>query len=175
MSQVGVFLKDYGPSFAWVIAAIGWGITNAQANTREKRKEFRAEIVVIEEALKTLLTKMEKYLREQERNEDARSLELEVVVLFHSLDLMQERLEKRQNSGELGLYLDVVKRYREELYDLATGSYFETSDRIPKELLHLRIQALHTKAFLLIESLHSLFLAKFDRIPTASVVGASSS
>lgn len=169
--DIGQLIKDYGPTVAWIIAITGWAIGNSQANNREKRKEFRAEITAIEASLKSLLEKVEKYLREAARNDAARKLELEIVVLFRSLDLMHERLDKRQSGGELGLYIDVVKRYREELYDLATGSYFETADRIPDEELHPRIQALHTKAYLLIESLHDLFLAKFDDVRTEAVVG----
>jgi hypothetical protein len=169
--DLGTFLKDYGLTVAWSIAIAGWTITNSQANTREKRKEFRSEIATIETSLKSLLERMDKYLRERERTDEAKRLELEIVVLFRALDLMHERLDKRQTGGKLGLYLDVVKRRREELYDLATGSYFETSARIPDSELHPRIQALHTKAYLLIESLHDLFLAKFDGIRTESVTG----
>jgi hypothetical protein len=172
VSEIGQFLKDYGPSFAWIIAAIGWAITNRQANTREKRKEFRSEISVVEDTLKILMVKLEKYLRRAKRDTEALKLEVEIVVLFHSIDLMHERLLKRQNGGDFGLYADAAKRYKEELYDLATGEYFETSTkRIPQEALHPRIQALNTKAFLFVEALHSLFLAKFDGIATLSVVG----
>ncbi|MBD8654729.1 hypothetical protein IFT68_03695 [Oxalobacteraceae sp. CFBP 13730] len=167
----GDFIKDYGPTVAWGIAIFGWAITNRQANNREKRKEFRAEIASIEDVLQTLIEKLESYFRMKLRDDEARKIELEVVMAFHSLDLMHERLEKRQADGELGLYTDVIRRYREELYDLATGSYFETEERIPSDQVHPRLQSLNAKVHLLVEALHSLFLAKFDSIRTHSVVG----
>lgn len=170
MVGVSQFLKDYGPSFAWIIAAVGWAITNSQANTREKRKEVRAEIAAIEEKLGAILEKLAEYLRNPVRDERAQLLELEIVVGFQSLDLMHERLAKRQQGGAVGLYIDAIKKYQEEFFDLATGSYFETAVRMPEKDVNPRIQALHAKAFLLIESLHSFFLAKFDGISTPSAV-----
>lgn len=164
MSGVAQFLKDFGPAFAWIIAAIGWTLSNYQANTREKRKEFRAEIVNIESTLSTVIDKLSTYFHMRKRDEAAKVLEIEIVGLFKSIDTQCERLAKRQKGGDLGLYVDEINAFREDFYDYATGRYFETAWRVPLKNLSTHVQGLHGKASLLVESLHTLFLAKFDGI-----------
>ncbi|MFB9242346.1 hypothetical protein IV454_16460 [Massilia antarctica] len=164
MAAIAAFIKDFGPAFAWIIAAVGWALTNRQANNREKRKEFRSEIDAIEETVQAVAKKTASYLRMRTRDKSALLLELEIVVLFQSIDIRCERLARRQTNGELGLYIDKVDTIKEDLYDFATGRYFETPKRIPQDELSARVQGIHTRAFLLVEALHSLFLMKFDKI-----------
>lgn len=158
------FLKDYGPALAWVIAAIGWSITNAQANLREKRKELRSEIDALEKAIQSIADKMAAYLRRNAGDPASSVSELEVLVLFQSVDRRVERIKKRQSGGTLGLYIDRIDEEREKFFDYSTGEYFQTPVLLVEPDLSARITELHSHAQILIESLHSFFLMKFDGV-----------
>lgn len=158
------FLKDYGPAFAWVIAALGWGITNHQANVREKRKELRSELDALEKAIQSIAEKMTTYLRRKAGDVTGPVTELEVIVLFQSVDRRIERLRKRQSGGTLGLYFDKIADEREQFFDFCTGSYFQTPVLLAEPDLSHRITEVHSRAQVLIETLHSFFLMKFDKI-----------
>ena len=158
------FLKDYGPAFAWVIAAIGWAITNAQANVREKRKELRSEIDALEKIIQSIAEKLAVYLRRQEGDVAAAVSELEILVLFQSVDRRIERIKKRQSGGTLGLYIDQINEAREQFFDFSTGAYFQTPVLLAEPMLSERITEVHSRAQILIETLHSFFLMKFDGV-----------
>lgn len=162
--MISEFLQSYGSPIAWLVAALGWGISNHHANLREKRKEFRAEIDTIEKVLKDLVAKLALYFKAPERDEAAKSLELEIKVLFRELDLKWDRVSRRQTGGTLGLYVDPCALQLEKLFDLATGQYFETVDRIPSTDIAAHTQDIYIHALLFTESLHTLFLMKFDKI-----------
>ncbi len=162
--SIAEFLKDYGAPIAWGVAAVGWLISNHHANTREKRKEFRAEIDSIEKVVKELVGKLSCYFRAADRDDAAKALELDIKVLFRELDLKWERVSKRQKGGTLGLYVDPCKEKLESFFDYATGRYFETAERIPTEQIGAHVHDIHIRALLFTEALHSLFLKKFDGI-----------
>lgn len=48
------FFKDYASPIAWCVAALGWWVSNLQANNRERRKEVRSEIEDIDGVLTSL-------------------------------------------------------------------------------------------------------------------------
>jgi hypothetical protein len=102
---VADWIKNYGSTLAIVAAVIGWFVTSRQANDREKRKEFRAEIDAIEKVVEVLCEKLSSYYRSRERNDEAKLLELAIKALFKSLDLRVERLVKRQTGGTRGLFI----------------------------------------------------------------------
>lgn len=158
------WIKDYGPPVAWIVAAVGLIYNNHAANTREKRKEFRAEIDAIEKLLKDLVVKLSAYLKAAERDGAARALELEIKVLFKEIDLKWERLSKRQTGGELGLLIDPCSDALEQLFDHSTGTYFETSDRPEGDDLAAHLERIHLRSLVFTEALHSLFLKKFDGV-----------
>jgi hypothetical protein len=162
------FLKDYGAPIAWIVAAIGWGISNHQANTREKRKEFRTEIDAIEKVSKDILTKFASYFKLQSRDESAITLELEIKVLFRELDFKWERISKRLHVDESGPYSKKCKKALEQYFDFATGRYFETSNRPPQDKIGFHLHEIHVHSLIFIESLHSLFLQKFDNVVDAA-------
>lgn len=158
------FIKNYGPALAWVVAALGWAVTNRQANTREKRKELRSEIDALEKAIQSIAEKMAVYLRRKAEDATAAVSELEIIVLFQSVDRRIERIKKRQSGGTLGLYIDRIDKEREQLFDLSTGEYFQTPALLEEPLLSQRITEIHSQAQILIEALHSFFLMKFDNV-----------
>lgn len=163
------FVKNYGPAVAWVVAAIGWGITNFQANVREKRKELRSEIDALEKAIQSIADKMGAYLRRKEADASAAISELEILVLFQSVDRRIERIKKRQSGGTLGLYIDQIDREREQFYDFTTGKYFQTPVLLGEPELSERITEIHSRAQILIEALHSFFLMKFDKVRVSDI------
>lgn len=156
------FLKTYGPSIAWAVAAVGWFVTNRQSNTREKRKEVRGEIDALEELIQSIAEKMAVYLRTTSDDAPASIIALEIVVIFQAVDQRIERLKKRQKGGELGLYFDKIEGERENFFDLATRTYFQTPDRLAEPKLSEHIVEIYSFSFILIEALHSYFLMKFD-------------
>lgn len=143
---------------------IGWFVTNAQADKREKRKEFRAEIDAIEKILDGLMVKLAEYYRSVDRDDAAKLAELEIKAMFQSIDLRCERLAKRQSGGELGLFIDPINALREELYDQGTGGYFESATRMAADLQPEFVLSLRYKSMALVEALHALHLKKYDGI-----------
>lgn len=162
--ELSEFFKNYGSTIAICIAVIGWFVTSGQADKREKRKEFRAEIDAIEKVLDGLMTKLAEYYRLAERNDAAKLLELEIKAIYRSVDLRCERLRKRQKGGELGLLILPINALREELFDLGTGDYFESSNRMPQDKVSEFALSLRYKAMALVEALHALHLKKYDGI-----------
>lgn len=158
------FLKDYGAPVAWILAAIGWFVSNSHANAREKRKEFRSEIDAIERVTKELLIKLSCYFQLAARDDTAKKAELEIKVLFREIDLKWARLSKRKKGGEFGLCYDACANSLEALFDNATGKYFETTEWVPSEHVQTHVQEIHVRALSFIETLHSLFLKKFDKL-----------
>jgi hypothetical protein len=157
-------IKDFGPPVAWIVAIAGLIYNNRMANDREKRKEFRSEIDAIEKVTKDVVSKLTSYYKLFERDDSARTLEIEIKVLFREIDLKWDRLSRRQSGGALGLLVDPCNVRLEELYDHSTGKFFETTDRIPADQRNEFIQEIHVRALLYMEALHSLFLKKFDGI-----------
>lgn len=163
------FLKNYGPALAWLIAAIGWGVNNAQANVREKRKELRSELDTLEKTIQSIAEKIGSYLRRTANDTSSGMWELEILVLFQSVDRRLERIKKRQSGGTLGLYLDRISLERERFFDFATGRYFQTPVLLVEPDLSARITDVHTHAQILIEALHSFFLMKFDGVKSDDI------
>jgi hypothetical protein len=158
------FLKDYGAPGAWIFAAIGWFISNRHANTREKRKEFRGEIEAIEKIIKLVSEKLSTYFKLQNRNDVAIALELEIKLLFKELDMKWDRLSKRDVPSSMGNYQLQCKTALERLFDFSTSQFFETSNRLPLNLIDEHIVGINIRALQFVEALHSLFLKKFDDI-----------
>lgn len=143
---------------------IGWFVTSGQADQREKRKEFRAEIDALEKILDGLMVKLGEYYRSVDRDDAAKLAELEIKAIYRSIDLRCDRLAKRQSGGELGLLIDPINVLREELFDLGTGDYFESANRMPADLVPGFVLSLRYKSMALVEALHALHLKKYDGI-----------
>lgn len=139
-------------------------MTSSQADKREKRKEFRAEIDALEKIIDGLMIKMAEYYGSVERTDAAKLLELEIKAIYRSIDLRCERLAKRQKGGELGLFIDPINSLREDLFDLGTGDYFETSQRMPQDRVPEFVLSLRYRGMALVEALHALHLKKYDGI-----------
>lgn len=158
------FLKNYGALIAWVFVVAGWLISNRQANNREKRKEYRAEIDAIEKQVRVVLDSLGKYFLLKNGSPESQNLELQIKVLFRDIDLRRERLEKRKNSTSVTKFINDSNNAFESFFDLATGHYFESSETIDPKLVDQHIHELNIFALVAVESLHSLFLKKFDDI-----------
>jgi hypothetical protein len=137
------FFKDYAPPIAWCVGVFGWGISNHHANLREKRKEYRGEIDAIEKTVKELTVKLTGYFEIERDNRERIMLGLDIKMRFKELDLKLERIVKRQSGGTLGLYIDDCKKAKEELFDHATGDYFESMNCIPSDKVNEHLQKVH--------------------------------
>ena len=158
------FLRDYGAPFAWILAALGWIISGRQADRREKRKEFRAELDAMENLVKDILSRALSYFRDGECEPSAKTDEMDIRALLHELDLKWQRIKKRQTGGTLGLYVDACGEKLEVFYDLVTSAYVQADDRISVDAVNVHTRDIYVQAHLFVEALHSLFLKKFDRI-----------
>lgn len=92
------FFSDYKDALitvGWLLAAAGWIISNIQANSREKRKETRAEIDAICKAAAEVLANCRIYYAALpiEPEDDARSAEIGFEV--HRIVKRTERLRFR--------------------------------------------------------------------------------
>jgi len=70
--------RDALITITWVVAALGWIVTNRQSNTREKRKETRAEVDVICKAAAEILVACRAYYADGpgSENDDTRSAQI---------------------------------------------------------------------------------------------------
>lgn len=161
------FIKDYGPSVAWIVAAVGWMISNHHANRREKRKEFRSEIDAIEKTVKSVSEKLAAYYRLPVNDPSLTTSELEIKILFKEIDLKWERLSKRSFWWWCSAIKSECGTSNERFYDHATGAYFESIARLPAADIGHHVHKLNFRALRFIENLHSLFLCEFDGIKPA--------
>jgi hypothetical protein len=162
---IAELIKDYGPAVAWLVAGIGWTISNNQANTREKRKEFRAEIDAAEKIVKSVVENASTYYKAQSRDNETQLLELDIKLLFEELSSKWERLKKRKFVAASIECSDAAEYALEAFYDHVTGEYFESDTRLTGEGLNGMLQKNNLLAIRFIESLHKLFLREFDKLP----------
>ncbi len=117
MKQVLVsFFTDYKDALitvSWVLAAVGWVITNRQSNTREKRKETRTEVDAICKAAAELLATCRKYYASgpDDAEDDARAAQIafEVKRILVRTERLNRRVPKFKKAKEAcGQFFDDV-------------------------------------------------------------------
>lgn len=115
--------KDALITVGWLFAALGWVITNRQANQREKRKETRSEVDAICKAAAEIIQKSRKYYANSpaDSEEEARVAEIsfEVKRILRRTQTLHNRTKK---FGEAILA-------SAELFDVVTGEPFASKGR----------------------------------------------
>lgn len=158
-------IKDYGPAVAWVVAGIGWMVANAQANTRERRKEVRSEIDEIAKHLQEALRGLNKYHHLAGSDEEAEKATLTIKVSFMEIDSRIGRLEQRKGWFRIKplLALDKAKAASTLFFDEATGGDFESSNKpaLTPANASKRLYKQSHFSLRLLNELHKAFLKEF--------------
>ena len=116
--------KDALITVGWLLAALGWVVSNFQANQREKRKETRSEVDAICKAATEIIHKCRKYYGSQptDPEEQARTAEIsfDVKRILRRIQTLNTRTPKFQSAIVAGA----------EFFDVVTGEPFASKNRI---------------------------------------------
>lgn len=118
----GLTAKDLLIAGGWLLIIIGWFVSNAQATSRETRKEVRAETDACINLLAELLTKARTYFCGTPADPLAKSRAAEIRFELHRLLTRIERLENKHGG------FDVIGACG-ELMDSVSGDPFESAER----------------------------------------------
>jgi len=119
---LGLTAKDLLIAGGWFFTIVGWLVSNAQANSREKRKEARAEIDACIKLLAELVVKSRIYFGAAASDPLSKSRASEIRFELQRLITRVERLEDKHAQ------FDVIGACG-ELMDAISGDPFESADR----------------------------------------------
>ena len=119
---LGLTAKDLLIAGGWFFTIVGWLVSNAQANGREKRKEARAEIDACIKLLAELAIKCRSYFGAPVTDLSAKSRAAEIRFELQRLITRVERLEGRYAEFD-------VAGACGELLDAISGDPFESAAR----------------------------------------------
>ena len=148
--------KDALITGGWLIAVVGWFISNNQANQREKRKETRAEIDAISAAMTELLAKCRVYYTGEpsDAEDDLRSAEIAFDV--KRILVRVERLHLRVPELKVAVYACA------EFFDAVTGEHFQSKARAKFLLSDKQFEAMEFAAHYVNDSLEDGFSQAFN-------------
>lgn len=115
MDPIGWFL-----AIGWGVTAAGWLVTSLQANKRETRKEYRAEVTALEVSTDRLLEAYRRYLSET----DEAKCEQARLQVHSDVNRVRRRVE-----GLEGAVGGEICRKFENLFEVLTGGDFESKSR----------------------------------------------
>jgi len=106
----------------WLLTALGWLISNRQANDREARKEYRAAVNSLESCTNRLLDAYRTYLTElvATKNEQAR------LQVHSEINRLRRLVNSLSRDAGTTLHTKFV-----DLYEAITGGAFESRTRKP--------------------------------------------
>ena len=119
---LGLTAKDLLIAGGWFFTIVGWLVSNAQANSREKRKEVRAEIDACIKLLAELVLKTRSYFGVPATDPLSKSKAAEIRFELQRLITRVERLEGKDAQFD-------VTGTCGELMDAISGVPFESADR----------------------------------------------
>lgn len=119
---LGLTAKDMLIAGGWFFTIVGWLVSNAQANSREKRKEARSEIDVCIKLLTELVVKSRIYFGAVVSDPLSKSRASEIRFELQRLITLVERLEGKHAQFD-------VTGACGELMDAISGDPFESADR----------------------------------------------
>lgn len=119
---LGLTAKDILIAGGWFFTIIGWGVSNSQANKREKRKEVRAEVDACSKLAAELLVKARRYFASASSDSTSKGVAAEIRFELQRLLTRVERLEGKYPAFE-------VIGACGELMDSISGDPFESASR----------------------------------------------
>ncbi|PUE06863.1 hypothetical protein B9Z51_13105 [Limnohabitans sp. T6-5] len=119
---LGLTAKDLLIAGGWFFTIIGWLVSNAQANSRERRKEVRAEIDACIKLQADLVLKSRTYFGSPESDQLSKPRAAEIRFELQRLITRVERLEGKYPQFD-------VTGACGELMDAISGDPFESVDR----------------------------------------------
>ena len=119
---LGLTAKDLLIAGGWFFTIVGWLVSNAQANSREKRKEVRAEVDACIKLLAELVLKTRFYFGVLATDALSKSKAAEIRFELQRLITRVERLEGKHAQFD-------VTGACGELMDAISGDPFESADR----------------------------------------------
>jgi hypothetical protein len=129
--------KDALITVGWLVAAIGWMVTNNQANKREKRKETRSEVDAICKAAIEVISKCRKYYSnlpsDQDDNTRIAEISFEIKRILRRIQTLHKRTPKFSDAIVAGA----------EFFDVITSDPFASKSRslhLPGDPLLIRIE-----------------------------------
>jgi hypothetical protein len=117
--------KDALTGVSWLLVAVGWFISNGQANQREKRKETRSEVDAICKVVAEVLIKCRTYYSTppNDPKDDERGSEIAFEV--HRIVTRTERLQDRV------IYFNKAVDSVGSFFDAITSAPFQSKTRLP--------------------------------------------
>ena len=119
---LGLTAKDLLIAGGWLLTIIGWLVSSSQANSRERRKEARAEIDACIKLLSELVIKTRTYYGAAASDLLSKSRASEIRFELQRLISRVERLEGKHAQ------FDLIGACG-ELMDAISGDPFESADR----------------------------------------------
>lgn len=151
---LGLTVKDLLIGGGWFFTIVGWLVSNAQANSREKRKEARAEVDACIKLLSELVIKSRSYYSTSATDLKAKSTAAEIRFELQRLIARVERLEAKY------VKFDVTGACG-ELMDAISGDPFESAQREELAADSDLLLKVESDAHVLIEQLEEGFLRTF--------------
>lgn len=151
---LGLTAKDLLIAGGWFFTIVGWLVSNAQANSREKRKEARAEIDACIKLLAELVLKSRSYFGAPVTDPLAKSRAAEIRFELQRLITRVERLEGKHAEFD-------VTGACGELMDAVSGDPFESAGREALAADSDLLLKIESDTHLLIDQLEDGFVKAF--------------
>lgn len=161
LQALGEVLRQYGTPVAWLIVAVGWTIRNKQANSRERRKEIRSDIVEICSSIEKSLQLVEEHVNTNQNDGYTGMTALKIHTTLADIELKINRLFNRRFSAHTRTTLELCKKHFEAYFDISSGDKIISTSKNIVNRGEAIIEA-HQSAHLLIDHLHRLFITEFD-------------
>jgi len=151
---LGLTAQDLLISGGWFLTIIGWLVSNSQANSRERRKEVRAEIDACIKLQSDLVLLSRTYFGSPESDQLSKSRAAEIRFEMQRLITRVERLEKKYPQFD-------VTGACGELMDAISGDPFESINRQALPADSDFLLKIESDTHVLIDQLESSFINVF--------------
>lgn len=151
---LGLTAKDLLIAGGWFFTIVGWLVSNSQANSREKRKEARAEIDACIKLLAELVVKSRIYFGAAASEPLSKSRAAEIRFELRRLIARVERLEGKHAQFD-------VTGACGELMDAISGDPFESADRVALAANSDLLLNIESDTHVLIDQLEDGFIKAF--------------
>lgn len=151
---LGLTAKDLLIAGGWFFTIVGWLVSNSQANSREKRKEARAEIDACIKLLAELVLKSRAYFGAPASDTLSKSRAAEIRFELQRLIARVERLEGKHAQFD-------VTGACGELMDAITHDPFESADRVELAADSDLLMKIESDTHVLIDQLEDGFIKAF--------------